>query len=101
MQSADQKIEQRRVNDGYIDDVDNLADAPSTNRAPECIERGNQGNQSPIYHYAIGVCARFSGFQIYINFDFSNKTDKVMAEHNKVVWGVVPDLGLGPYLESC
>jgi hypothetical protein len=39
MQSADRKIEQRRVNDGYIDDVDNLADAPSTNRAPECIER--------------------------------------------------------------
>ena len=31
--------------------------------------------------------------------DFSTKTDKVMAEHNKVVWGVVPDLG--PYLESC
>ena len=60
---------------------------------------GNQGNQSPIYHYAICVCARFSGFQIYINFDFSTKTDKVMAEHNKVVWGVVPDLG--PYLESC
>ena len=24
-----------------------------------------------------------------------------MARHNKVVWGVVPDLGLGPYLESC
>ena len=43
------------------------------------------------------MCARFSGFQIYINFDFLTKTDKVMAKHNKVVCGVVPDLG--PYLQ--
>jgi hypothetical protein len=40
------------------------------------------------------VCTRFSGFQIYINFVFLTKTDKVMAKHNKVVWGVVPDLSL-------
>jgi hypothetical protein len=39
MQSTYRKVQQCRVNDGYIDDVDNLADAPATNRAPECIER--------------------------------------------------------------
>ena len=39
MISVDKKIKQCRVNDGYIDDVDNLSDAPETNRAPECIER--------------------------------------------------------------
>jgi hypothetical protein len=45
MMSANKKIEQRRVNDGYIDDVDNLADAPVTNRAPECIDRITQTAQ--------------------------------------------------------
>ena len=39
MESSDGTIKQRRVNDGYIDDVDNLADAPTTNRAAECMER--------------------------------------------------------------
>jgi hypothetical protein len=42
-----------------------------------------EGNRLPIYHYAIGVCVRFSSFQIYINFDFLTKTDKVMAADNR------------------
>jgi hypothetical protein len=45
MGSADNFIEQRRVNDGYIDDIGNLADAPETNRAPECIQRLTQSAQ--------------------------------------------------------
>jgi hypothetical protein len=45
MRSADNSIQQCRVNDGYIDDIDNLADAPETNRAPECILRLTQSAQ--------------------------------------------------------
>ena len=39
MKSTDGTIECCRINDGYIDDVDNLSDAPSTNRAAECLQR--------------------------------------------------------------
>ena len=39
MTSVDGELEERRINDGYIDDVDNLGDAPVTNRAPECLEQ--------------------------------------------------------------
>ena len=41
------------------------------------------------YTMVIGVCARFSGFQDTINFDFSPKIDQDMAKHMKVMWGVV------------
>ena len=50
---------------------------------------GNQGSRLLSYRYAIAVCARLSGFQNTINFDFSPKVDQNMAKHNKVVWGFV------------
>jgi hypothetical protein len=42
---------------------------------------------SLIYTTTLDRHARFSAFQIYINFDFSPKICKDMTKHKKVVWG--------------
>ena len=60
MQSTYRKVQQRRVNDGYIDDVDNLADAPATNRAPECIKRITMTAQ--IWATIVMVSGQIMGF---------------------------------------